>query len=453
MSLNPLDKSGFTMAVSFLWGKITDKFSALARVAYSGKYLDLTGRPTKLSDFENDAGYKTTDNNTWKANTKDQEGYVSKGSGNGGKFWGTDSQGNPGWKGVNISDVGNLQEQIEGLSTQISSVASKAGYPLTNVTNLAVKKNNGSLTLTWTDPEDVVFNGTKKAEFAGTKVLRKTGSYPVSETDGMLVVDSKIRNQYSETGFTDEGLINDTVYYYTLFPYTAKNIYTMSDTDKISGAPVGISTTFSENTWEVIAQVAAEGKAQEYWNIGDYKPLNESNSIGCRIIDFGHDDLVDGSGKASMTFFLYLFDQRALGSSTSSNTFITYPNLQYLNYGISNAKNNIGDDLKAAIKMVKKKYAKSAYLSSGYTLEMNCDLFLPSLSETAGTNDYGLGTQYEYFKDPSHMANWWPFWTRTGGYIKGSRDMSEYCYITTSGKADYTKQNNNSIVMAFCFCI
>ena len=61
MNLNPLDKSGFTMAVSVLWGKITDKLSSLSKVAYSGKYIDLTGRPTKLSEFENDAGFKTTD--------------------------------------------------------------------------------------------------------------------------------------------------------------------------------------------------------------------------------------------------------------------------------------------------------------------------------------------------------------------------------------------------------
>lgn len=61
MNLNPLDKSGFTMAVSVLWGKITDKLSALSKVAYSGKYIDLTGKPSKLSEFENDAGFKTTD--------------------------------------------------------------------------------------------------------------------------------------------------------------------------------------------------------------------------------------------------------------------------------------------------------------------------------------------------------------------------------------------------------
>ena len=81
----------------------------------------------------------------------------------------------------------------------------------------------------------------------------------------------------------------------------------------IADGPVA-DTVLENNSWETIAQIAAAGKAQEYWNIGDSKVLSAGGeNLVVKIMGFNHYNLAEtdsrygtpyngGSNKSAITF-------------------------------------------------------------------------------------------------------------------------------------------------------
>ena len=91
--------------------------------------------------------------------------------------------------------------------------------------NLSAKAGNGSVVLKWEDPEDYTTTDNYPVEWLNTRIVRKTGSYPVDENDGTIVVTSSTRNQYKTNGYTDSGLTNYTTYYYRAFSCSTDGVY------------------------------------------------------------------------------------------------------------------------------------------------------------------------------------------------------------------------------------
>ncbi|HZK00945.1 MAG TPA: hypothetical protein VFC79_13090, partial [Tissierellaceae bacterium] len=142
------------------------------------------------------------------------------------------------------------QEEVHGIRLNIDKkleyfdgeewVEVKGGggstVPIGNISNFVAEEGDAQVILTWKDPEDIVVEGIVVSKWKGTKILRKTGSYSANENDGILVIDSGVKNQYEVNGFTDTGLVNDTKYFYMAFPYT-DDVVTVDIANRISATP------------------------------------------------------------------------------------------------------------------------------------------------------------------------------------------------------------------------
>lgn len=91
------------------------------------------------------------------------------------------------------------------------------GEVLGDVSDVTLTPTETSVEIKWTDPQDG-----ETVEWAGTTVIRKRGSRPVDMLDGTVVVDSTTRNQYRTSGYVDQNLEKNTVYWYKFFPYSTQ---------------------------------------------------------------------------------------------------------------------------------------------------------------------------------------------------------------------------------------
>ena len=223
--------------------------------------------------------------------------------------------------------------------------------------------------------------------------------------------------------------------------------------------------TFEGANWADIARISQEGKAQQYFEIGDTKNITYTDPKGVvrttpvKIIGFDHDETSDGT-KVGITVFADFADCLS-GLNTDRVTYegITqyYPGGWYncdLRRHLNNAVfNSLDSDLKSVIKQVKK---KSSYFNTsgvGDIIISYDKLWLMSCGEIGKSNTKypaNDGTAYSLKetikKKVSGTAVTW--WLRSGD----TTVYSNAAYIDTSGslKSALATMGSNSVAFGFC---
>ena len=143
--------------------------------------------------------------------------------------------------GVKFTYVDNTLTLVSNDDTALSTVTIQAGsnFNIPNVTNIVASKGSTIAKLTWTDPNDISYEGVTLAKWGGTIVVQKVGSAPTSKDDGTIVFTETTRNQHKAKPLTIGNLTNGTTYYFGIFPYTDTRVYNYDASQVISVTPRG----------------------------------------------------------------------------------------------------------------------------------------------------------------------------------------------------------------------
>lgn len=322
--------------------------------------------------------------------------------------------------------------------------------PCTDLVGVRIKdiENLGKVRLTWVDPKDKYATPEGEAtedtdqlvsKWAYTQIVRQADRAPVNPSDGDTVCTETTRNQYQMTGFIDLSAETNVTYYYAAYAFNEEGVYS----EVISNAvqPVSFSTTLSENTWEEIDQACTLGLAESLWEIGDEKNFDYtadvtgsqfSESATAVLIDFNHDDLSDGSGKAALTFATK--DVLRMNSVNGNAT------------AIDNAILNLTSSLDASIKDVCCAVNKSRYNytwrdgPNSLSTKSYTGLFLFNMKElnyqpsadSEPIDDSGTyGITYSYFVTQANRRRSSDNWINNQYYW--SWDNSGWYYLSSSG--------------------
>ena len=319
----------------------------------------------------------------------------------------------------------------------------------------------GKVRLTWTDPKDKYATPEGEAmedtdqlvsKWSYTQIVRQADRAPVNPSDGVTVCTETTRNQYQLTGFVDTTAESNVTYYYGAYAFNEDGVYSEVISNGVQ--PVSFSTTLADNTWEEIDQACTLGLAESLWEIGDEKELeyydggpNGNQTTLVVILDFNHDDLSDGSGKAVMSFA-----SKSILSSCYFHTGSTY-NWDYYNNSTIRTQeldilyDNEPSGIKPYLKQVKK-YWSYIYGGSNSSGPWRVD-------HIGSANDYffifSISELNYYLQETSSYGHAEPTINPDKGNVLDLQDGYQYPYFSTAEARDvpsygkeYWLRNTNS---------
>lgn len=230
----------------------------------------------------------------------------------------------------------------------------------------------------------------------------------------------------------------------TLKPWVSLNNNSIQSSNgyfiSITDGPAA-DTVLENNSWETIAKVAAAGKAQEYWNVGDTKTLYKTDGTTkfstARIVAFDHYDYTEGGStynngknKTGITFWL----EDGIGQNGQMKANPT----EYILYSASDVHNvychniipdQIEQDIKSFIKTV------TVVKTTSVADTFSASFFVPSAIEFGLTNNSEMedgSTIFPYFSNGNSKTYSTSFWTRspTGWFTDDDGSVRSFFYVS-----------------------
>ncbi|MFA6296567.1 MAG: S8 family serine peptidase [Patescibacteria group bacterium] len=162
-----------------------------------------------------------------------------------------------------LAGTARVEASVNGQSlgnTNIEFITTNDITPPAKVDNFTAKAGSKSVTLYWTNPDDV--------DLAGIIIRRKTGGYPINKTDGHLV------SQGLKSSVTDNGLENKQTYYYVAFAYDTNNNYSEASFAKAKPMKKKGSDSIPPTPVRKLKLAQVDGKVRITWK----NPINSDFS-------------------------------------------------------------------------------------------------------------------------------------------------------------------------------